>query len=109
MTGGLKNVRHTFIKSLPAKPLVISTSVFCFTEGNMTNQHGTSVISTLLTYGELADLIITEYREGQHSHYFLTDGNRRQPVELPQAQQLRRDGVVGKFDATRPLRLEDGE
>ena len=45
MTGGLKNVRHTFIKSLPAKPLVISTSVFYFSEDDMpplpvVKQHG---------------------------------------------------------------------
>lgn len=69
-----------------------------------------TIIATSLTADELADLLIIEYREGQHSHYFLTDGNQRQPVELPQARQLRRAGVAGEFGATRPLiAAEDGE
>lgn len=72
--------------------------------------HGTSVISTSLTYGELADLLLLEAREGQHTHYYLSNGVKRQPVELPQARQLRRAGVAGEFGATRPLvAAEDGE
>ena len=66
-----------------------------------------TIIATSLTADELTDLLITEYREGQHSHYFLTDGNQRQPVELPQARQLRRAGVPTVQDKTRPLVAEE--
>lgn len=68
-----------------------------------------TTIATSLTADELAALLIQEYREGQHSHYYLFDGIRRKPIELPEAHELRRAGVPADMPQTRPLAREDGE
>lgn len=54
-------------------------------------------------------LHITECREGRHTHYFLSDGRNRRPVELEQAHALRLSGVPMVQSQTRLLAAKDGE
>lgn len=72
----------------------------------MNDQHGTGILQ-VQNYDELRFLMLTQYSEGSHDHYYGLPG--MVPLTEEQARQARRDGVGIDLPVTALLAQRDGE